>query len=103
MFKADKNLGLYYELESLVDYVEDIEDLELLSELLIDFRNEGLDKHDLSLCIELIEEYLPSYIECNRGGCYFSQTIEGIPAMTYFSDIDVENISSIKKSLAIIK
>lgn len=101
MFKANKNLGLYYELELLVDYIEDVEDLTLLDELLVDFRTVGLTHHDLGLAIELIEEYLPPYFECDTKGCYFSQTINNIPALTYFSDIDVEQISSIK-SLVLI-
>ena len=57
MYKAIKNRGIYYELNLLIDYIEDDEDLELLNELLVDFRKDGLTQHDLSLAIELIEEY----------------------------------------------
>ena len=90
MYKAKKNLGIYYELNLLIDYIEDNEDLELLNELLVDFRKDGLTQHDLSLALELIEEYLPTYIECDNDGCYVNQDIEGMPAHTYFTDLETE-------------
>lgn len=90
MFKAQKNIGLYYELTLLIDYIEDNDDLNLLNELLVDFRKEGLTAHDISIGIELIEEYLPDYIECDKEGCYVNQDIDGLPAHTYFSDLETE-------------
>jgi len=90
MFRAINNLGLYYELQLLIDYIEDDNDLNLLNELLVDFRKEGFTQHDIKLAIELIEEYLPSYIECDLGGCYVNQDINGNPAHTYFSDLETE-------------
>jgi len=90
MYKASKNLGLYYELQLLIDYIEDDDNLNLLNELLVDFRKEGITHNDIKLAIELIEEYLPSYIECDLDGCYVNQDIEGIPAHTYFSELETE-------------
>ena len=90
MFIAKRNPGLYYELTLLIDYIEDNDDLNLLNELLVDFRKEGLTAHDINLGIELIEEYLPHYIECDNEGCYVNQDIDGIPAHTYFSDLETE-------------
>lgn len=105
MYKAKDNLGIYYELKLLIDYIEDDEDLNLLNELLIDFRKEGLTQHDLSLAIELIEDYLPECIECNSEGCYFNQDIEGTPAHTYFSDLETERqerkVNSLEVNMAL--
>lgn len=101
MFKAQRNLGLYYELTLLIDYIENDEDLNLLNELLVDFRKEGLTAHDISLATELIEEYLPEYIECDGLGCYVNQDIEGIPAHTYFSDLETERQETSVQTLTI--
>ena len=90
MFIASRNLGIYYELQQLIEYIEDDEDLNLLDNLLVKFRKEGLTDKELRLSIELIEEYLPIHIECDSGGCYVTQEIDGIPANTYFSDLETE-------------
>lgn len=90
MFKARKNTGIYYELQLLIDYIEEDIDLNLLNDLLVSFRKEGLTKYDLDLAIELIEEYLPKYIECNVKGCYVNQDINGMMTHTYFTDLETE-------------
>jgi hypothetical protein len=102
MYKAIDNVGIYYELNLLIDYIEEDEDLELLNELLIDFKKEGLTQHDLSLAIELIEQYLPGYIECDSEGCYVNQDIEGISTHTYFSDLETELQENITKTLLVV-
>ena len=102
MYKATKNLGLYYELTLLIDYIEDDEDLELLNELLVDFRKKGLTQHDINLVLELIKEYLPKYIECDCDGCYVNQDINGIPAQTYFSDLETERQEVNTQTLVLI-
>ena len=90
MYKAQNNLGIYYELSMLLDYIEDDEDLELLDLLLKDFTGPGLAHYGIKLAIELIETYLPDHIECDCDGCYFTQEVEGMAANTYFSDIKTD-------------
>lgn len=103
MYKAVNNLGLYYELNLLIDYIEYDEDLELLNKLLVDFRKDGITQHDISLAVELIEEYLPEYIECDSEGCYVNQDIDGIPTHTYFSDLETERQEgNITKTLLVV-
>lgn len=90
LFKASKNLGIFKELSLLLDYIEDNDDLNLLDYLLVNFKSTGLTHIELKDAIELIEDYLPNYLECDSKGCYLTQEIDGIPAYTYIDNIDVE-------------
>lgn len=103
MYKAKKNQGLYFELTLLIDYIEDYEDLNLLNELLIDFKKQGLTQHDLKLGVELINKYLPNYIECTAKGCYLYNLIDNVDTYTCFSDLDIENyFTDINKQLTLV-
>ena len=103
MYKAKDNQGLYFELTLLIDYIEDYEDLNLLNELLIDFKKQGLTQHDLKLAVELIEEYLPNYIECTQKGCYLYNLIDDIDTYTCFSDLEIESyFTNINKQLILV-
>lgn len=100
MYKATDNKGLYYELTLLIDFIEDYEDLNLLNELLIDFKKQGLTAHDILLCAELIEQYLPTYLECSTKGCYLYQDINEVETYTCISDLEIESyFTDINKQL----
>jgi len=90
VFKASKNLGTYKELCLLLDYIEEDESLNELDYLLNKFRGTGLTHKELKNAIQLIEDYLPTYLECDIEGCYLTQEIDGIPAYTYIDNIDIE-------------
>lgn len=103
MYKARDNKGLYYELKLLIDYIDDNEDLNLLNELLIDFKYKSLNTHDIKLCIELIETYLPNYIECDKKGCYIYQNINSVETYTCFSELETEyKETSISKQYCLV-
>lgn len=102
MYKAKDNKGLYFELNLLIDFIEDYEDLNLLNELLVDFKKEGLDSHDIKLVTELINQYLPSYLECDKNGCYLYQNINDIETYTCFSDLETEYYSTNIQQLSLI-
>ena len=99
MYKANRNKGIYYELTLLIDYIEDDYDLDLLDSLLKDFSKDGLNLQDLRIVLELIEDYLPEYIECDYEGCYISQCINNLPTYTYFTDIKEEHTEQLERIL----
>lgn len=96
MFLAQENIGIYYELELLIDYnLEDKEEEEWLNYFLVKFRNEGLTHEELKDAIGMIEDYLPKEIECDSTGCYIVNEIDGEPAQTYLpkvKDLPVINL-----------
>lgn len=79
MYKASKNVGLYLELEQLINYVDGFTDENAVDFLLNKFKGEGLTHKEIRQVVALIEKYLPPHIECDRNGCYF---------VTEFSDIE---------------
>ena len=99
MFKADKNLGLYYELELILDYVESKDDLDLLDILLVKFRTEGLEGKELREVVRLIESYLPIEIECDCKGCYISNIINGEKAITYLPILDIVPTMDLRREI----
>ena len=78
MFKANKNVGLYLELEQLINYVEDFNDETLVDSLLKKFKGDGLTVVELREVTSLINKYLPPHIECDNNGCYFVTEITDI-------------------------
>lgn len=71
IYKASKNVGLYLELEQLINYVDDFNDENAVDYLLKQFKGEGLTQKEIKQVIALIEKYLPPHIECDKDGCYF--------------------------------
>ena len=103
MYKIKNNIGLYFELLLLIDYIEDNNELNTLNNILIAFKKTGLDNNTLRISIELINKYLPSFIECNSNGCYLNQKIDNIDSYTCFSDIETDNyFSNIQKKSILV-
>jgi len=102
LYKASRNLGIYQELCLLLDYIEDDKDLNSLDYLLKSFINKGLTSKELKQAIELINNYLPTYLECDLGGCYLTQEIQGMPANTYIDDINLETSEVIVNNLLLL-
>jgi len=98
MYKACNNLGLFYELNLLIEYIENDITLELLNKLIKEFNMKGLSHKDIKVSINLIETYLPSYIGCTVEGCYLHQNIDNIETYTYFKESNTTKINS-KKNL----
>lgn len=89
MYLAQDNLGIYLELELLIEHIEDKEDEDWLDYFLVKFRKEGLTLTELKDAVGMIEDYLPAEIECDSSGCYIiNNEVEGKPAITYIPRID---------------
>lgn len=71
MYKANDNLGTYQELNELIHYIPEQHE-DRLDTLIVKFRNEGLTLAEIKEGINLINDHLPSHIECNAKGCYFA-------------------------------
>lgn len=70
MYKKKKNRGIYLELIETCEYITESKDENKIDRLIKRFKNKGLTLEEIKIGIELINKYLPKYIECDREGCY---------------------------------
>lgn len=92
MYKARKNLGIYFELRQLINYIAEVDE-NLLDELIVKFRGPGLSLQELRQASSLIEEYLPAHIECDISGCYFVSVLDnGEEVHTPFPEESIDTV-----------
>lgn len=93
MYKAKDNIGIYRELQQLIYYVEAEHEEELLNTLMVKFRKEGLSQEEIREAVILINRFLPSYIECDKQGCYLINEINGEEVYTYIPEETIDKIA----------
>lgn len=92
MYRACNNLGLFYELNLLIEYIEDNSTLELLNKLIKEFKTKGLTQQEIKISVNLIQEYLPPYLGCTNKGCYLYQNIDNVETYTYLNITEKTNV-----------